>query len=61
MRELVIAWNVKMLLTAQDKSQSALASFLGIQRPTMTNENERTYRMVGSRPSEVCRFSRDDH
>ena len=36
--ELVIAWNVKMLLTAQDKSQSALASFLGIQRPTMTNK-----------------------
>ena len=36
--ELVIAWNVKMLLTAQNKSQSALAAFLGIQRPTMTNK-----------------------
>lgn len=36
--ESVIAWNVKMLLTAQNKSQSALASFLGIQRPTMTNK-----------------------
>ena len=35
--ESVIAWNVKMLLTAQNKSQSALAAFLGIQRPTMTN------------------------
>ena len=36
--ESVIAWNVKMLLTAQNKSQSALAAFLGIQRPTMTNK-----------------------
>ena len=36
--EFVIAWNVKMLLTAQGKSQSALAAFLGIQRPTMTNK-----------------------
>ena len=36
--ELVIAWNVKMLLTAQNKSQSSLAAFLGIQRPTMTNK-----------------------
>ena len=36
--ESVIAWNVKMLLTAQNKSQSAIAAFLGIQRPTMTNK-----------------------
>ena len=36
--ESVIAWNVKMLLTAQNKSQSALAAFLGIQRPTMPNK-----------------------
>ena len=36
--ESVIAWYVKMLLTAQNKSQSALAAFLGIQRPTMTNK-----------------------
>ena len=36
--ESVISWNVKMLLTAQNKSQSALAAFLGIQRPTMTNK-----------------------
>ena len=36
--ESVIAWNVKMLLTEQNKSQSALAAFLGIQRPTMTNK-----------------------
>ena len=36
--ESVIAWNVKMLLTAQNKSQSALAAFLGIQRSTMTNK-----------------------
>ena len=36
--ESVIAWNVKMLLTAQNKSQSDLAAFLGIQRPTMTNK-----------------------
>ena len=36
--ESVIAWNVKMLLTAQNKSQSALAAFLGIRRPTMTNK-----------------------
>ena len=36
--ESVIAWNVKMLLTAHNKSQSALAAFLGIQRPTMTNK-----------------------
>ena len=36
--EFVIAWNVKMLLTAQNKSQSSLAAFLGIQRPTMTNK-----------------------
>ena len=28
--ELVIAWNVKMLLTAQNKSQSSLAAFLQI-------------------------------
>ena len=36
--EQIISWNVKILLTAQGKSQADLARILGISRATMTNK-----------------------
>ena len=36
--ERVVAWNVKMLLTARGESQAALARALGIQRSNMTSK-----------------------
>ncbi|WP_152571214.1 helix-turn-helix domain-containing protein [Bifidobacterium tsurumiense] len=36
--ERVVSWNVKMLLTAYGKSQTALAEALGIQRAAMSKK-----------------------
>ncbi|MEE8713189.1 MAG: helix-turn-helix transcriptional regulator [Bifidobacterium crudilactis] len=36
--ESVVSWNVKTLLAAQGKAQSALAGALGIQRATISNK-----------------------
>ena len=36
--ERVVAWNVKMMLTARGESQAALARALGIQRSNMTSK-----------------------
>lgn len=36
--EAVIAWNIKMQLTAQGLTQKALAEGMGLRQPTLTNK-----------------------